>query len=168
MNQIHEKIMKTRTILLMMTILFLLMGVGCEKEDDMNKLPPVTQTGENTFGCKINGEVYRTSVKWRYSIVFAEGVKAEYKNGEMFISGQFIYPRTGKAYFTFKYDGKLGKYRDITDVKKGSESYIHITKYDDEVVSGTFNVVKYAPEFVGGDSILTYYTEGRFDIKRNN
>ncbi|MEA4919008.1 hypothetical protein [Proteiniphilum sp.] len=162
--------MKNRILIIsLFLVMFLLSGIGCTKEDDINELPPATREGANTFGCKINGEVYKTLVEWKYSMItLREGVRTGYKNGEMYISGDFIHPRIGRVYFTFRYDGGLGRYRDITDVKKNSDSYIDITRFDDEVVSGTFNVVKYAPESVGGDSITTYYTEGRFDIKRNN
>jgi hypothetical protein len=43
----------------MIILLFSLFAAGsCEKEDEDPQLPPVTQTGEDTFGCLVNGEVW--------------------------------------------------------------------------------------------------------------
>ena len=44
--------MKTKLIIII-PIIFLLLS-SCKKHED-NELPPATQTGANTFGCKING-----------------------------------------------------------------------------------------------------------------
>ncbi|MBK3518149.1 DUF6252 family protein [Carboxylicivirga marina] len=41
-----------------MLIGIVLMGSGCEKDDKTPELPPITQSGENTFGCLVNGEVW--------------------------------------------------------------------------------------------------------------
>ena len=39
--------------------LFAFIFLGCNKEDDgfMSTLPPITQTGENTFGCYVDGKL---------------------------------------------------------------------------------------------------------------
>ena len=45
-------------ILILFTCIYL---YSCDKEDDLTsleKLPPATQTGEQTFGCLINGDVF--------------------------------------------------------------------------------------------------------------
>lgn len=44
-----------KTLLILLTITALLNG--CSKSDDNLQLPPVTQTGENTFGCYIDGKL---------------------------------------------------------------------------------------------------------------
>lgn len=53
--------MKNQTLLLFL-LLPLLLAASCGKEDDdstpSDKLPPATMTGENTFGCLVNGEVW--------------------------------------------------------------------------------------------------------------
>jgi len=50
--------MKNLTLLLLISILCL--SAGCKKDDDspdnLYELPDATQTGENTFGCLVNGE----------------------------------------------------------------------------------------------------------------
>jgi hypothetical protein len=52
--------MKTKIYKLSMIILlfFLFAAGSCEKEDEAPQLPPVTQTGEDTFGCLVNGEAW--------------------------------------------------------------------------------------------------------------
>jgi hypothetical protein len=50
-----------RTIFLLLSILFIF--VSCDKEDDkpkteLEKLPPATQTGAQTFGCLIDGKAF--------------------------------------------------------------------------------------------------------------
>ena len=55
--------MKSKTFFLVMITFFLWGLNGCSKdnsapEDPLAKLPPETQTGANTFGCVINGQVF--------------------------------------------------------------------------------------------------------------
>lgn len=47
--------------LLIVTVIFFLLVSGCSKDDDrapIDKLPPATQTGANTFGCLVNGKAF--------------------------------------------------------------------------------------------------------------
>ncbi len=50
--------------LILSACFFLLISSGCKKnrtqkpKTELEKLPPVTQTGANTFGCLINGEAF--------------------------------------------------------------------------------------------------------------
>ena len=52
--------MKTKQFLLPILLLAFIMLTAncCEKDDDPPQLPPITQTGEETFGCMINGELW--------------------------------------------------------------------------------------------------------------
>ena len=43
-----------KTILLLFAIIFF----NCENNDPEEQLPPITQTGENTFGAIVNGKVF--------------------------------------------------------------------------------------------------------------
>jgi len=48
--------------ILLLTISFFLLSSSCKKNKPTNpvdQLPPETQTGANTFGCLINGEVFK-------------------------------------------------------------------------------------------------------------
>ncbi|HPI12249.1 MAG TPA: hypothetical protein PLK63_14490 [Catalimonadaceae bacterium] len=56
--------MKISQILFAVSILALLFGTSCKKDNPGPQLPPITTTGANTFGCLINGEpVVFNSVK---------------------------------------------------------------------------------------------------------
>lgn len=46
-----------KNTILFMLLLLVVMGVSCKK-DNNNGLTPETQTGANTFSCKINGEIF--------------------------------------------------------------------------------------------------------------
>jgi hypothetical protein len=52
--------MKKQSVFLLVSLLsFILFAAGsCEKEDEEPQLPPITQTGEDTFGCMVDGEVW--------------------------------------------------------------------------------------------------------------
>ena len=43
--------------LLFISLVLLLLSSSCKK-DNISKLPPPTQTGENTFGCLVNGKAF--------------------------------------------------------------------------------------------------------------
>lgn len=45
----------------LLVLLFLLTGTSCDKEEKLTpeeQLPPATQTGEGTFACLVNGELF--------------------------------------------------------------------------------------------------------------
>ena len=44
------------SLILLLIILFSV--TGCKKNNPVDQLPPATQTGANTFGCLINGEIF--------------------------------------------------------------------------------------------------------------
>ncbi len=52
--------MKYQSLLIIIAIFFLL-GSSCKKDklvNEIDKLPPATQTGANTFGCLVNGKAW--------------------------------------------------------------------------------------------------------------
>jgi hypothetical protein len=51
------QILKTNLKLAAITLLLLTTACGCVKDNLQDELPPITQTGENTFGCVIDGQV---------------------------------------------------------------------------------------------------------------
>jgi hypothetical protein len=52
-----------KIFLLLLTIT--LMGAKCKKDNiEINKLPPITQTGANTFGAVVNGKVFLPKVNF--------------------------------------------------------------------------------------------------------
>ena len=56
------------------------LGLGMHEPTELEKLPPLTTTGENTFGCLVNGEAY--IVTSAYNLV------AMYKQGVLLIGGE--------------------------------------------------------------------------------
>lgn len=59
--------------------LYLFCAIACKKKDSHPELPPITQTGANTFGCLINGVPAYT---YLYSNQLAgEGVKYSDQSG---------------------------------------------------------------------------------------
>jgi len=62
-NHEHIKAIKiavSKTQLKTIGLLLLILGIisSCTKSDDHDQLPPITQTGANTFGCVIDGKVF--------------------------------------------------------------------------------------------------------------
>jgi hypothetical protein len=55
------QILKTIALLL---ITFTL--INCTKSDDQDQLPPITQTGANTFGAIVDGKIFVTKDKTGY------------------------------------------------------------------------------------------------------
>src|ERR1700730_7257280 len=44
--------------LILVCLLILVCGAKCKKSMPSLTLPPITQEGKNTFGCKINGQIW--------------------------------------------------------------------------------------------------------------
>lgn len=86
-----------------------LTGSRCKKENTEPQLPPETQIGAFTFGCKVNGKVYTASGK--DGLLSNESVYYSLRASD---SAVFIKIRnsTQKFFFdiTIKYNGTLGVY----------------------------------------------------------
>ncbi len=170
--------------LLIISFFFLLLVYSCKK-DNASKLPPPTQTGENTFGCLVNGEAYvpkgfdgtgrpNPHIQFDYGFngqpyLTIDVIQYEKNNaiGDIFI-GFGNLTRTG--YYSVPIDftflvawKKLGNCNtppfDSTLQKYGGGI---ITKLDipNRIVSGTFDF-KY--KTTNCDTVRI--TDGRFDIK---
>ena len=59
-SKVTPKTGKYQTLIMapLLLLVLTLMSTKCEKEKPEPTLPPATQTGANTFGCKVNGKVY--------------------------------------------------------------------------------------------------------------
>ncbi len=139
-------------------ILLAVLLSSCSKYDQ-DILPPVTQIGANTFGCKIDGKSFYVNTNCNEQFFSKEElnyVSMKYDSTTSTIKVR-AYSYDIEVDFSFKYDGGIGKYTNIKDALTDSESYIHITRKDN-VFSGYFEI--------------TYpnvrYTEGRFDFKIKN
>ena len=178
-----------KTIFIILSLISLLfLASSCPKKDGTPKnsnpqLPDATQTGANTFGCKINGQIWVST--WTNS---GPPVQAQYYKGYLSLAAtkkvnstvlqsirwayQPMYS-TGKYYFKSAPNGGSpgAQFADYINTTCGSYSsnnqdslstYIIITKLDtaNRIVSGTFNLL-----FTSQGCDTLKITDGRFDAK---
>jgi len=166
-------------------LLFLpfLLAASCKKKDDdqqpIDKLPPATMTGANTFGCLVNGEPWlpHTEAIWDPSLSVTHG---QWPTGEwqLKIGATKKYSGDNNAYEYFSlnvWDPALGE-NDISytksiyiDLRGCGEYYLDttiahsliVTKLDavNFIASGTFSFT--AINDACQDTLRI--TEGRFD-----
>ena len=185
------------TLLLPLVLAFTTLS-GCEKDDgpkygyppkiDYNVLPPETQEGLNTFGCKVNGKVWVARVLPVGIIIRdIEALVSESSgSGGSLISAYMVDPaidvheymeiaitptyfKTGDFCFdntnvSFQYRGN--KSNTITsDYFQFSNDCVTITKFDTEnnIISGTF-ACTLVPDSTKLNNKIEI-TEGRFDLK---
>ncbi len=165
------------TFLLLLALLAFAMA-GCEKNPFApdTELPPETTTGANTFGCLVNGKVWRNGgVSFPYS-----SITIDLNNSNLLISATRKLEDTmsGIKIYIFIPDIVLGQFAcDSLNVNitysnsiKGVtcwynytyDGFIEITRYDLEngIVSGRFNAKL---KLDGNKEIVI--TNGRFDLK---
>jgi hypothetical protein len=169
---------------LLFSFFVLLTFISSKCEDDTPKnpidlLPPATQIGANTFGCLVDGEAFTPdnrplSLQSQYTISslsykFSVSANRRYEDKHISIAlateelalqeatYNLLNPISGNAYG--------GYYKNSTHQVEGitSENYtgeMTITRFDDEVISGTFwfNVKD-------TDGVIHKIREGRFDVK---
>jgi hypothetical protein len=165
-------------------IVFSMMLVSCDSCYDPNpepQLPAITMEGKNTFGCKINGEVWLPYKQfgdvstgpilfYYYNTKKELYVGAQNTNYNEFIKLYASCPDTGKFNLTYKpgndevfFSKKSGQYHDYKLIDPSSVNTISILKLDtvNYIIAGTFEFTAYDP--LHNDTI--YIREGRFDIK---
>ncbi len=180
---------KVRTQIILLLLIYL--GcVHCKKASDQfaYKLPPITQTGANTFGCLINGKVWTP-----LGSVFKPNLKAEvdpgFQGGSILInahrveggyySGIVLSLDTAKATGTYIIDDhrpgafwftKLSpdltiEYCDVGTGLHPTKGFVKVTRYDlsAKIIAGTFEVQIVSNTCGFGDTLNI--TDGRFDIQ---
>lgn len=163
---------------------------SCKKTSPSNVLPPITQTGANTFGCKINGQVWvpydPCMVTWwagtaelAYNIYPAYSTQLRFSleaaKSENPYSGIFnIEPAFLRSDTTGSYIYGTGNVADsmamtfLTDAGDYTAYYgnpndiFQITKLDtvNKIISGIFSFTLYKSF---SDSLVV--TDGRFDLQ---
>ncbi|MBX7205746.1 MAG: hypothetical protein K1X81_10025 [Bacteroidia bacterium] len=175
--------MKTKTLIFITSTFFFPFLSGCSlfESDDAwlkpvppsNTLPPITQTGANTFGCKVNGQVWLPTTVW-----------VDYHNGGMVISANNGYEPhsdiivTLSEFTAFKQGSyelsantsyiSKGSYRSGKDMYYTDSIYIGdltINRLDsvNSILSGTFS---FDAKHISTGEVI-HVTEGRFDNKYN-
>ena len=174
-----------RNLIITTTIVFFL--ISCNKEDDkpkteLEKLPPATQIGANTFGCLLDGKVFtpnksNNSLQCYYQLV--EGKYYFYIRGSRFFNSVYksIYIGSNKKQIIQGeiYDLKenidnnfFGAYSIELPLFTTNSLYtgkLSITKFDKDnyIVSGTFWF-----DIIDNQGIKHEIREGRFDTQFTN
>ncbi|MDQ3073431.1 MAG: DUF6252 family protein [Bacteroidota bacterium] len=160
-------------------ISLLLLAGGCKKPDNKPKepmLPPATQTGAYTFGCRVNGKIWLPKTN---SLKLP--LRVQYHNGELHIDATKIQDDT-QSFIGFTYlsgvttpgiypiryrpnqgdKSVIGFYSELKDYYADSagSGFLTITRLDtaEEVISGTFHFDAFSDD---GDTL--HITDGRFD-----
>ena len=146
----------------------------CERDEpktELEKLPPITQEGKNTFGCLVNGKAWVTKTSIDAAAVYQQGilqVDAMVQSKSFFQSQFFLirYPKEGSFMLNDTVNSRIfmidsnTRCEYITDDLNGSGT-LSISKFDlqKKVVSGVF-------EFSVRQSTCEelIVTNGRFDL----
>jgi len=168
---------------------------GCGEPEWATKLPPETQTGENTYGCYVNGDPF--VARYGFSGVDGTPIYADY-NGQMLniITSDYksrdiilyiLYPKenaTLSSFNVFANDFNGKKYAGINwwfndgIIVEGNQDIgeINITKFDtiNKIVSGNFHCKMGKSQNFNILDMNTYkldsianISQGRFDLIMN-
>ena len=155
--------------LLLLALSFLLFtGMQCKKSSETIKeevLPAETQTGKQTFGCLVNGEVWLPKTSYLSSPLTASiqfnilSIAVRRDNENM---GFSIRNFTDKGIFPLEDNDNYAVSGNSFITYEGE---INITKYDKQlnIISGTFN---FKAKNVTGDIVVV--KDGRFDLNYTN
>jgi len=151
------------------------LGLGIHEPTELEKLPPLTTSGENTFGCLVNGEAY--IVTSAYNLV------AMYQQGVLFIGGENDFKgisthisllvedriAEGEAFVLNTDTSPKGEYYTQSCFYSTSSKYsgrIEIAYFDTKghIISGTFEFLATANDACGNDEIMNI-SDGRFDLQ---
>ena len=169
-----------KTNLLSMLLIFAIALSACEKE----KLTKETQSGENTFSCKINGKVYKAKtdlfseaitggIYLRQTSKYELSIAGSMYNGRKsdYVVGFRIPEFTSVGIFNLAPENMGYVYLDMNgtqyNTKFGKEGNINIKflDYSRKICSGTFEFVA---TNTNDPNDKIYITDGRFDIKNKN
>lgn len=180
--------MNTIKHLFLLPMLYIIVFSSCKKSNtpvltELEKLPPITQTGANTFGCLLNGKAWlpkdnfgQPTFELDVDPTFGNGIfvlsAVRYETGSnstSFSIGSVACTNSGNYNIelpnqNFSYSSTLlgcsFTHNSNNVYRKGSFT---ITRYDlaNRIFSGTFDFTIYKQGC--GDTL--YFTNGRFDKK---
>lgn len=185
--------MQYKIIFFSLFSIIILTAPNCKKTNTKEQLPPETQEGKFTFGCKVDGKIYTASGKGgllssehvSYSMVRADS------SINIFAESTSDQKNKFSIDFTIKYGGSLGIYLmktypyqgmfydDSNGTIPGSSNTFtttdsYIGKINIKYFNGQFNPPVLATvlsgtfemDAVNGNGKVIHITEGRFDIGR--
>jgi hypothetical protein len=160
---------------------FILSSTSCKNDDDdtpanpIDQLPPETQTGENTFGCLINGKPFVVKNTGQLGAIYQQGqlqfsgtVEVGSSSDES-VAFNLVDPLIEDQEYSFKNDLYKAGYSKIVneltciyEFEDTFEGKIIFTKIDqvDHIISGTFEF-----STVTSDCETINITNGRFDMR---
>ena len=166
--------MKTKTVFLLI-FTFPLWGLGgfsCSKDDskDAVQLPPATQTGANTFGAIINGQIMvpRNSIGYippgstHYAVNywtsgdFKMNIRASDKQTKMGSIYIFIYDNMGISLKNYNINNSNGSFGDLPAIDTSITAFYYdnstalFEKYLSIENSGTINITKNNVDIISG------------------
>jgi hypothetical protein len=171
---------KALTVLLISTLL----GSNCKKSiSELDKLPLVTQTGANTFGCLVNGGAFIPSGSDGNKPNFSILVDPTFQNGTFnirayqFVNGKYInisfstndiksigtYTISPAGTIFLDYDNEVNGCRFLYSHSNFSSGYLKITRYD--LQQGIFSGEFEAKLFDQSSCDTLRLTNGIFDKK---
>ncbi len=153
---------------------------------ELEKLPPETQTGANTFGCLLNGKTFTPGGGGLFYRVIKVQYDPTFEGGKLGISAERIQGNTNSiyisiggdsinsiGYYSLSYKTRFKVYYDNSENQcefstfsppplKFISGRMNITKFDktERILSGTFEF-KVLPSMC--DTLTA--TDGRFDVK---
>jgi len=145
---------------------------NCKKKEQQPDLPPITITGENTFGCYIDGEPYAifegTPNPWKLTWTKFSN---RFTDSMLFVQISNEDPVWG-FYIKIKNFGQIGAFESknypfksrFFDFYTNQDHFltVEITKaIPNQHYAGTFS-----GEMINGDGKVIHITDGRFDIKK--
>ena len=176
--------MKYISVLLIFSLL--LIAVKCPKNDVPPQLPPITQSGANTFGCLVNGQVWIPvwgagsadapylvqwgpgstitiqATKWRKNPSHIDSIlQVLYMTLPQHDTGMY-YIKNHIKNLSANCLGFKGQY-DTVNNNLGFQNWVHISRFDSVpniIISGTFNFF-----FTAHGLDTLHITSGRFDMK---
>ncbi|WP_027418123.1 hypothetical protein [Crocinitomix catalasitica] len=188
--------MKTLNIISFLLLIFVF---GCKKDPpvepkepkdkyDPNVMPPLTHTGENTFGCYIDGELFVAGggeSVWSIPPVsgsFDESTMKLAFQGTRYINEysdvvtirSYVLDELGNYEYTFNmeegsggYDNRRCErceyyYQNIPDFNNGQITISYLNQ-DENIIAGTFYINLINPDCP--DDTLMQITDGRFDFR---
>ncbi len=168
-------------------LLFVILNTQCKKSSnatDVPGLPPATQIGANTFGCLVNGTVFKPTTRNDLSLDLDLGFNNGIFSLAAYMSGngrrlgamnvgikdslRFLKPPFTRNLFptqigSISYGDSNYCYSSINDTAIYRKGWVSVTRldYTNGIISGLFEGALYNK--ICGDTIKI--TNGRFDFK---
>ncbi|MBC7652336.1 MAG: hypothetical protein H7101_11365 [Deinococcales bacterium] len=176
-----------KNLILSLITITLLSSLGCssckKETPNPNNLPPITQTGSNTFGCVINGVTWTPRgvrgtgnlsidydagfnqgifniVAYNFKPAIAEQLIIGVRDSLNFINAPKTLILNRQSLYSISYNQPCDYFNQLSDVE--SNGTMTILKLDriNRIISGNFNATLIKQ---GCDTIKI--TDGRFDMK---